>query len=187
MGQRKSAFAFHIHLAFLGLIGCCACTGPDNTPASSAMASSYFSLEEFFRSEATRLTKLAPTVEKTVSRNGMSEGKSVQINDWKNELALFMDSDINKPAWQNSYRVDSTDRLLTYTSTDPGLRTQKISIEKDENEKVKHIAVFNHASNMLYQTEEHLDYYPDSLYQIHKQQQVRLIGESQYSIRGVLQ
>ncbi len=161
------------------------CTGSDTKPVSGA-ANPYFSLEDFFLNEANRLTKLVTAVEKTVSRNGTSEKKRVQIDDWKNELALFIDSDINKPAWQNSYRIDSTEYSLSYTSVDPELRTQKITIDKYESGLVKHIAIINRAGNMLYQTAEQLDYYPDSLYQINKQQQVRFIGDSQYSVRGIL-
>jgi len=152
----------------------------------SAPANPYFSLEDFFLSETSRLAKLAPIVEKKVSRNGDSEEKRVQIDDWKNELALFIDSDINKPAWRNSYRIDSTERSLSYISIDPELRTQKITIDKYESGSVRHIAITNRAGNMLYQTAEKLDYYPDSLYQISKQQQVRFIGDSQYSISGHL-
>src|SRR5690606_26910907 len=175
----------HIGLAFIWLIGNLSCTSSDNASLPKK-ANPYFSLKDFFVNETSRLVKLAPVVEKTVSRNGASEKKQVQIDNWKNELALFIDSDINKPAWQNSYRIDSTEHSLRYTCIDPELRTQKITIDKYESGLVRHIAITNRAGNMLYQTAEQLDYYPDSLYQISKQQQVRFIGDSQYSISGRL-
>jgi len=178
---------FHTTLLFFWLIGGSSCTSSDSTKPTLATTGSYFSLEDFFLKEANRLAKLAPTVDKTVSRNGAPENKRVQIDDWENELALFIASDINKPAWQNSYRADSTEGSLIYTSIDPELRTQKIIIDKHRNGNIKHIAISNSTGNMLYKTTEHLDYYPDSLYQINKQQQVRVIGDSQYSIRGILQ
>jgi len=177
---------FYTALLFVGLIGGASCTSSDSTEPASGTVHSYFSLEAFFLAEANRLAKLAPTVSKTVSRNGAPENKRVQIEDWKNELALFISSDINKPAWQNSYRVDSTAGSLVYTSIDPELRTQKITIDKHPNGNIKHIAILNRAGNMLYKTIEQLDYYPDSLYQIDKQQQVRVIGDSQYLIKGSL-
>lgn len=178
---------FHTGVVFIGLIGNFSCADSATAPVSDkSKVNPYFSLEDFFIGETSRLTKLVSAVEKKVSRNGISEEKHVQIDDWKNELALFIDSDINKPAWQTSYRIDSTRLSLSYTSIDPELRTQKITIDKYESGQVKHIAITNRVSNMLYQTTEQLDYYPDSLYQINKQQQVRFIGNSQYLISGHL-
>jgi len=178
--------SFYFFLAFVGSAGSFSCTGSNNTAPTSGTQTSYFSLQDYFLREADRLSRSAPKVDKTVSRNGASESKRVQIDDWKNELALFIDSDINKPAWQKSYRIDSTKHSLVYTCVDPELRTQKITIEKHENGKVKHIAIINQSGNMLYQTAEQLNYYPDSLYQINKQQLVRFIGDSRYSINGML-
>lgn len=183
MAQRNRLF--HIGLIVSWLLIGSSCTSSDTKPVSGSV-DSYFSLEDFFLNETNRLTKLARSVDKTVSRNGRNEKRHVKIDDWKSELALFIDSDINKPAWQNSYRIDSTDRSVIYTSTDPKLRTQKIIIEKQESGKVTHIAIDNRTGNMLYQTAEQLDYYPDSLYRISKRQQIRFIGNSQYLIIGVL-
>ncbi len=165
-----------------------ACTSTsDKIPASEIPGDPYFDLNRYFDEEAMRLQKLKPTIAKTVSKNDASESKSVQIEDWKDELGLFIDSDINKPAWRGRYRIDSTKHSLTYTSVDPELRTQQITIEKQIDGTIKHIAIVNRISNMLYQTEEQLDYYPDSLYRINRQQSVRVIGESQYAIVGISQ
>lgn len=174
---------FRISLVLFWLTGSFSCSS-SNTQQAADTTNAYFSLEAFFTSEIDRLTALAPTLNKTVSRNGVSEKKEVQIENWENELALFIDSDINKPAWQKSYRIDSTERSVVYKSIDPELRTQKITIDKNENGLIKHIAISNHTSNMLYQTAEQLDYYPDSLYRINKQQQVRFIGNSRYTINA---
>ena len=176
---------FRVSLFFFSSIGILACDGPATQP-TTVSTNRYFSLEDFFLDEIERLTRSATIVDKTVSRNGVSEQKHIQIEDWKSELALFMDSDINKPAWQNSYRIDSTEYSLTYTSTDPELRTQRITINKNKNGLIKHIAIKNHTNNMLYQTAEQLDYYPDSVYLITKQQQVRFIGDNEYVIQGRL-
>ncbi len=144
----------------------------------------YFSLADYFGQEAMRLQELNPDIIKTVAKNGEGERKEIRGLDWQKEFALFIDADINKPAWQNSYRVDSTESSLTYKSIDPKLRTAEITVEKYGDGAVKHIHIVNSVSNMLYQTEETLDYYPDSLYRIDKQQQVQVIGESRYTVTG---
>lgn len=159
------------------------CNDSDN--ASTALPPTpYFSLADYFGQEAVRLQQSSPEINKTVSKNGEREEKKIQVADWQNEFALFIDADINKPAWQNSYRVDSTAAMVTYTSTDPTLRTKEIRVEKSKAGMVTHIRITNQVNNMLYRTDEQLDYYVDSLYRIDKRQQVRIIGESHYTIIG---
>jgi len=179
-----------LHIARVGLactvlVWGLSCSRRSDTP-STGHAESYFSLADYFSKEATRLQQFAPTVAKTVTKNGEAEHRMLRIDNWQNELALFIDSDINKPAWQNSYRVDSTATSVTYTSRDPELRTERIIVEKRPDGTVNHIRVVNRVSNMLYQTEERLDYHPDSAYQLVKRQWVRFIGESHYTISGTL-
>jgi hypothetical protein len=137
------------------------------------------------KADTARLTKLNPKVNKTVTHNGVTENKMVQITNWGQELNLFIQSDINRPAWKNSYTVLNTDSLIIYKAKTPDLRTTEIMIRKD-NDKVKWIVIFNHTKNLLYETKEKLSYFPDSVYQIEKSQHVKLMGKNLYRIRGVL-
>src|SRR5690606_26029799 len=63
----------------------------------------YFDLEGYFNSEAARLQNQNPEVEKTVAKNQSEEQKQLKIKNWDTELELFKASDINKPAWKDSY------------------------------------------------------------------------------------
>lgn len=162
------------------------CTAPPKPNNVQGASELYFSLEAYFTQEASRLQELNPSTVKTVSKNGETEQRNIRVSNWKNELALFIDSDINKPAWRHSYKVDSTGTAVNYTNIDPELRTKRIEINKLTDGTIKHIRITNQVANMLYRTEEQLDYYPDSLYQITKQQHVRVIGESQYLITGAI-
>lgn len=160
------------------------CSNTSESEVTSVQTGPYFSIADYFRSEATRLQRVDQEIIKTVSKNGDEEQQRKPIADWTNEFSLFIDSDINKPAWQNSYRIDSTATSLTYSSMDSTLRTETIHVEKSAAGAVTHIHITNRVSNMLYVTEEQLDYYPDSLYRIIKQQQVRIIGKSHYTVTG---
>ncbi|MEC3880414.1 hypothetical protein [Parapedobacter sp. 10938] len=144
----------------------------------------YFSLADYFHQEATRLQQHNPEIIKTVAKDGTEEQKAVRVADWKKEFTLFIDADINKPAWQNSYRVSRDGLTVTYTSIDSTLRTKEIRVEKSNAGTVTQIHVTNQVRNMLYTTKEQLDYYVDSLYRITKQQQVRVIGKSHYTVTG---
>lgn len=162
--------------------GVSSCKNPD--PVRAVSRAPYFSLADYFSQEATRLQQLNPAIVKTVAKNGEQERKEIHVIDWQKELALFIDADINKPAWQNSYRADSTETSVTYKSIDPKLRTAEITVETQEDGSIKHIHIVNKVSNMLYQTDEALDYYPDSLYRITKQQHVWVMGDSDYTVTG---
>ena len=145
----------------------------------------YFDLKKYFTDEAVRMEKLHSTVLKTVNYNGKPEQKKITVTNWKRELGLFIESDINKPAWKDSYRVTTQHDSTIYTAIDTNLRTRSVLIVAKANQ-VKLIAISNFTKNMLYQTKDVLAYYPDSVYQIEKHQSVRILGSNNYLITGKL-
>ena len=103
----------------------------------------YYDLKKYLESEITRLEKAHNRVVKTVSVNGREEQQTLQQLDYRSELALLLDADINRPAWRGKYRVDSTrispDRwTLTYTATDdkPPVRTMSVHFQNDAVDSV---------------------------------------------------
>ena len=155
---------------------------PDIKETGAALK--YFDLQGYFTTEAARLNKINRAVLKTVSHNGVTESKKVHISNWTRELDLFIGSDINRPAWKDSYEVSYADNILLYRAKGPELTTREIIIKK-ENQHVKWVLIFNGTKNRLYQTIEKLTYYPDSLYAISKFQKVRFIGSNNYKIQGI--
>ena len=145
----------------------------------------FFSLKGYFEDEAQRLVIAQPTILKEVKRNSFDEEKEVKIQDWKKEFGLFIESDINKISWKDSYQETTHQDTLIYQSKDPKLRTQEIVIIK-RNNQVQKIAIKNIVDNYLYNSIENLTYYPDSLYQINKKQDVIVIGTNEYQINGYL-
>ena len=144
----------------------------------------YRDLKGFFESEALRLQRAKAEVKKTVGRNSDSETKVIKNINWKTELSLFTESDINKPAWRDSYKVLQQSGKTTYLATDSNLRTRELSFIIDAKGKITKVNIVNQAQNLLYSTTEQLIYIPDSIYQINKQQHVVLLGENRYLIIG---
>ena len=144
----------------------------------------FFDIKGYFEADSARLTKENPWVTKTVTHNKVPETQKVRIANWGTELSLFIQSDINKPAWKNSYSVSTTDNITIYTAKDPALKTQKVVIKK-ENDRLKWIMIINHTKNILYENTEKLSYFPDSLYLIEKKQSVRVLGADIYRINGL--
>lgn len=168
-----------ICLALMPGAGC----KPDIKETGAALK--YFDLKGYLGKDIASLEKHNRTVIKTVSHNGVSEKKQVQINNWAAELDLFMGSDINRPAWKDSYTISSSNNFLIYKAKFPDLKMRQMVIKK-ENGQIKWILIFNRTKNILYQATEKLSYFPDSLYLIEKDQKVRLMGFNTYKVRGVI-
>ena len=145
----------------------------------------YYDVQGFFGAETKRLEKQGATVTKTVSRNDVSETKSSFSPAWATELALFTDSDINKPAWRDSYKIESDSLSTSYTALDDELRTKSLVIKKNNKGKLIEISIVNSTSNYLYNSTEELHYFPDSLYRMVKKQDVILLGKNNYEIVGI--
>jgi hypothetical protein len=144
----------------------------------------YFDLKAYFTNVAVKLTLKKPLVNKTVSKNELSENKNIKINNWKTELALFINADINKPAWKDSYTIDSTLSKIIYFAKEADLKTQKIEIDLRNGSPIK-FKIITKMDNILYHATEELEFYPDSLYTIKKHQKVLFLGNNNYLIRGV--
>jgi hypothetical protein len=145
----------------------------------------YFDIKGYFGKEITRLQKLNPAVNKTVSVNGAAENKTAKIADWTKELAIFVNADINKTSWKGSFVASKQNGADVYTSDSKKIPVKKVSVFQD-GLKVNKVEVIVDNKNILYRSLDTLTYYPDSLYAIKKQQKIRLLSEKKYSIVGKL-
>ncbi|GAA4173082.1 hypothetical protein [Sphingobacterium ginsenosidimutans] len=144
-----------------------------------------FSVDSFFSAEAQRLQQLNPSVLKSVNKDGEKEQRELKIENWKNELSAFQSADISKNFDPALYDVKAVDCVTEFTAKKKELQIQKLRIEFDrKNEKVKHIQIDKKIANSLYDSEEKLDYYIDSLYSIVKLQDVQGLDANQYEIIG---
>jgi hypothetical protein len=156
-----------------------------NNKDSEVKVNYYFDLESFFENEAKKLKSQNPRIHKEVRQNNETEARTLKISNWETELDLFKSSDINKPAWKNSYRIVKTKGKTAYISVDKSLKTQLVEIYY-KSTLVSRISINNLTSNILYKSAENLTYYPDSLYLIKKTQKVILLGANAYTVKGTL-
>ncbi len=146
----------------------------------------FFDIKGFFESEVKRLTNKKSTVNKSVRQNEQSEVKKNLSVDWENELALFIASDINKPAWKDSYKISGDSVHLNYLAIDTNLRTRSVEIKKDPKGQAVFFKIKNITRSKLYESSEELTYIPDSIYKITKDQSVRFLGKNTYQISGTV-
>lgn len=178
-GQYGSIWVVIILFAFLS-----SCK-PDNIQDGNKPM--YFDIAGYFKADTARLRKLNHLTLKTVMHNGVEQTKKVHIDNWGLELSLFIQSDINKPAWCDSYSVQTgKDGSIVYMAKTPELRTREVAITRKKDNSIKWIRIYNASKNILYQTTEVLSYIPDSIYTISKRQHVRFLGTNDYLIKGTL-
>ena len=145
----------------------------------------YFDLKGYFENEAVRLQKLNPVVNKTVSVNGKQESKKIKIADWKKEFAVFINADINKASWRGSFDISEQNGVDYYTSDSKKIPIKMVAI-KWNGERAGLIEIIIANKNILFQSNDTLRYYPDSLYAIKKQQKIKLLNTKSYQLIGKL-
>ena len=95
----------------------------------------FFDLKSYFKEEIARLKTDVKQVKKTVTVNGKSEKKILDSLNFEEELAPFMASDINRPAWSDYYMTKTTPlsnngEISEYYALKDHLKTRSILVNK---------------------------------------------------------
>lgn len=115
-------------LFFLLTLGLLACTEPQPTTS----ATSYFGLKSFIEQQIAQLSVQKPLVDKTVEVKEQQEHLKTKDIDWAKELDLFVQADLNKPAFMNSYESLTKGQEVIYTLKDgENLPVKSLKIVKD--------------------------------------------------------
>jgi hypothetical protein len=160
----------------LFLFGCDAATDERQKDASA-----YFDLKGYIEKEVNRLTKVNPLVTKIVGINGSSETRTLKIADWKRELSAISNADINKASWRGAFRITRSENKVIYKSDDRKVPVKELTVFYRGNAASGFLLLIRN-SNMLYTSSDSLTYYPDSLYRIKKNQQIKLLSEKKYEV-----
>lgn len=149
----------------------------------------YFSLKDFFEKEMVQLADNQVNLHKTVFLDEASETKDLSTVDWKNELSLFAAADINKAAWKDKYKVDSTRQAnvleVSYVAKEKDLRTQSLSLKiNHRTQTVTEVFINKKIKNIVYEIEEELNYVVAEGYSISAKQTVLMTGKKNFKVEG---
>jgi len=161
----------------LAMSGC----GNDDAPASKAV---YFDLKAYLAGEISRLKSQNPEVEKTVMVNGSAETRKLRISDWNKELSAFSDADLNKAAWKGLFIVSKAGDTEIYQADEEKVPVKELRVTRTNN-RVSAVRVLLRTRNSLYTSTDTLSYVPDSLYEVRKSQEIRLLNRKNYRITGL--
>ena len=166
----RKYFIFNILCLFF-LISC-----KNDSPKTAAELKPFFDVRGYFKSEIERL-KGVKKVKKTVEVNGKREEKIVEITNWSVELAPFVSSDINRPAWLDKYLVKKNDlgnqvsRSEFYALAD-NLRTRYLLVTNDDSTETMTIEILNTVKTIATEAQAELKYDAHVGYQISTSQKL---------------
>ncbi|MBB4079858.1 hypothetical protein GGR28_002485 [Lewinella aquimaris] len=134
----------------------------------------FFDLAGYIDGQVDSLTAGRSAVEKTIVLNGNSETQTLSDLNFGNDLKVFRNADINKPAYLDKYRTDrrqAGDTLIqTYTATDSTLETRLLTVRSLADRPVR-IDIVRRTGTVLSAGIHHLRYDPASGYRLRTEQQ----------------
>lgn len=164
-----------------------ACSDSNPTKTINQPTTPFFDLQGFFNTEISQLQEKNPSVRKKVTINGKSEEKQLEDLDFQQELKVFSNSDINKIAWFDKYKIDSTlqrEKLqsISYTALDEELKIRKIELKFTDTEKIEQIEIQSKTESFVANASQHLIYQPSKGYSIHSVQGMQLGDEQDIKV-----
>jgi hypothetical protein len=130
----------------------------------------FFDLATYMQEQIDSLANNSVRVEKTIELNGKLETREMDDVNFANDLRVFREADINKPAWVEKYAAD-TQRLsgrhllITYTALDSSLQTRSLVIDQDRGQ-VRKIEIFRRTGTVLSDGRHELWYEPARGYSV---------------------
>lgn len=159
-----------IFLLFIVVFSC-----SNNGKVNNQPSSSFFSMIDFMEDEKNWMVNDKISLIKILSLNGETDTIYVEQPDFELELDVFINADINKPALSDKYSVDSIFRSeklykITYTAKDEKLKTRKLSVRFDDQNKVVNIDIRLFNGSPITKNVQHLIYRPNYGYVIKNEQ-----------------
>ncbi len=143
----------------------------------------YFDVKNYIDKEAARLQKIDRLILKKVEVNGSSETKLLKISNWKEELNIFSDSEINRASWNGLFKIEKTLDTFNYTSDNEKVPIKELKVVY-KNNLVKGIVIVVKNTNMLYTSIDSLGYFADSIYVVKKLQNIKFLTNKSYLVTG---
>ena len=164
-------------------------------PEKKNEVKAYYDLKGFIENQIVYLNESKPKVEKTLNLNGKKEVQSEAAIDWKKELELFAQADINKPAYRNSYTIIKSDSAVYEYKIKAGenLPVQFLHIEVDSaTQQPLLVKAIVRSENKIYQSERQIELtckrrnnlFEISSYSIDGYQKLLLTEQKSYNIRA---
>lgn len=135
-----------------------------------------------FSEEILRLEKENPLIKKNLTKGEKTESITDTVN-WKNELAPFLEADINKPQFKDSYEIISKENSVKYVSKEKNLPVKIMEILYSEDE-ISEVFIKREVDNFITKSHYELRYFPKNGYSISAKQSVLFLYNEEFFLEG---
>jgi hypothetical protein len=147
----------------------------------------FFDLAGYITAETERLTAAKTRVEKTITLNGETETQQLDAINFNNDLRLFREADINKPAWVDKYETQTetlsgSHKVTTYLTRDSSLIVHRLMVEEDLGVTTR-VEIDRKTGTVLSDGKHQLVYDPARGYSVTTQQTNRFGDDVEAEIR----
>jgi hypothetical protein len=170
------------------LLNAMACVGEPQNLDNQKVVNKYFDLAGFVQAQKEAMSAASSSCTKIVSVNEKNENKVVNSDELEQELEVFIDADINKPAWSDKYKIDSLKvngilQQLKYTTIDPKLKTRVLEVVFDSEGNVSEIHVLRDVKSVIADTYNEMYLWPGKGYEINTIQAVALSDTTRLQVK----
>jgi len=154
---------------FIILLFLVACQNEQMKQESSSAKKVYFDLAKMVQLDIDNNTQQSCGEEKLVSVNGNTESKSIDTLDWKKELQILLDCDINKPSWKGKYEVQilNDGQKYIYAANSSKIPVRKMTVNCEQKSgKVISVEIEKKTGTALFSNEQQIIYYPEKSFKI---------------------
>ena len=147
----------------------------------------YFHSRAFFEAEIERVKAASYHFRKQVELNENREEKTLDSLNIEQELAVFIKNDINRPAFDGRYQVDSVyneaQKLseVHYMALDDKLAVKNLKLQF-ENASLSRIELQTSSASRLLKANSTAIYEPQKGYQVENYQKITFLGEQNMKI-----
>ena len=129
----------------------------------------FFDLSGYIDRQVDSLSTAGTAVTKTITLNGTSETRDIPDLNFANDLRVFREADINKPAWVDKYTVERTedgDRVIrTYVALDSSMQTRRLRVVTGAADPVR-IEIVRKTGTVLSDGRHEMTYEPATGYEV---------------------
>ena len=139
----------------------------------------FFDLSGYIDRQVDSLQTAGTVVTKSITLNGTSETREITDLNFANDLRVFREADINKPAWVDKYTVereaDGNRVVRTYVAVDSSMQTRRLRVVTMADDPVL-IEIYRKTGTVLSDGRHQMTYEPTSGYEM-VSRQINRFGE----------
>ncbi|MCS6821655.1 MAG: hypothetical protein NZ551_07285 [Microscillaceae bacterium] len=160
----------------------------------------FFDVETFIKTQIELLNEYKPKIAKKLKINDMYDSITTRKVNWNKELAIFLQADINKPAWKNSFnkqeQKNNWGTQITYQATEKQVPVQKLTILVDTpRQNIISLEAILLKDNYFYVSEKKISFKSKKFaqnrymlveYAMSGYQRISFFGKETYSFQAVI-